>query len=67
MSDVCYLFVQKYDDSAFFLALEQLGSRGSAYSVPLDDHPESFKRRPASSLQPGQAVVVLFSFSYDIP
>jgi hypothetical protein len=60
------LFVQKYDNSTLFFALEQLGSCGSAYSIPLDDHPESFERRAASSLESSQAIVVLFTFGYDL-
>ena len=51
MPDECYLLVEKYDNSALLSTLEQLRSRSSTYSVPLDDHPESFKRSAASSLK----------------
>jgi hypothetical protein len=64
--DECYLLVEKYDNSALLSTLEQLGSRSSAYSISLNDHPEFFKRLAASSLQSSQAVVVLFAFSYDL-
>src|SRR5207249_5113760 len=64
--DVRYLLVLKYDDSTFLFALEYLGSRCSAYSVPLDDHPEFFKRLAASSLESSQAIVVLFALGYDL-
>jgi hypothetical protein len=64
MPDVGYLLVQKYDDSALLFTLEQLGSCSSAYSIPLDDHPEFFKRFAASPPQSGQAIVVFFAFSY---
>jgi hypothetical protein len=67
MPDVRHLLVQKYDDSAFFFTLEQLGSCSSAYSIPLDDHPEFFKRRAASPLQSSQAIVVFFALSYYVP
>jgi hypothetical protein len=67
VSDVRHLFVQKYYDSAFLFTLEQLGSCSSAYSIPLDDHPEFFKRLAASPLQPSQAIVVFFAFSYYVP
>ena len=64
MSDIRYLLVQKYDDSALLFALEQLGSCSGTYSVPLDDHPEFLKRLAASPLQPSQTVVVYLALSY---
>jgi hypothetical protein len=66
MPDVRDLLVQKYDDSALLFTLEQLGSRSSTYSVPLDDHPELFKRLAPSPREPSQAIVVLFALSYDL-
>ncbi len=67
MPDVRNLLVQKYDDSAFLFALEQLGSCGSAYSIPLDNHPEFLERLSASPLQSSQAIVVFFPLSYHVP
>ena len=67
MSNVCHLLIQKHDNSALLFTLEQLGSRSGAYSVSLDDHPESFKRIAASPLQSRQAVVVFLAFGYDVP
>ena len=66
MPDVRYLLVQKHDDSALLFSLEQLGSCGSTYSISLDDHSEFFKRLAASSLESGQAIVVLFTLRYDL-
>ena len=66
MPDECYLLVEKYDNSTLVSTLEQLGSRSSAYSIPLNDHPEFFKRSAASSLKSSQAIVVLFTLSYEL-
>ena len=66
MPDVSDLLVQKYDDSALLFTLEQLGSRGSAYSIPLDDHSEFFKRLAANSPESSQAIVVLFALGHDL-
>ena len=66
MPDIGYLLVQKHDDSTFLFPLEQLGSSSSAYSIPLDDHPEFFKRLAASPLQSSQAIVVLLALGYDL-
>src|SRR5216683_1802641 len=66
MPDVGYLLVQKYDDSTFLFPLKQLGSCSSAYSIPLDDHPEFFKRLAGSSLESSQTIVVLFALSNHI-
>jgi hypothetical protein len=65
--DVRYLLIQKYDDPAFLFALEQLGSCSSAYSIPLDDHLESFERLAASPLKSSKAIIVFFAFSYHVP
>ena len=67
MSDVGHLFIQKHDNSALLFALEQLGSRSGAYSVSLDDHPESFERIAASPMQSRQAVIVFFPLGYNVP
>lgn len=64
--DVRYLLVQKYDNSALFFTFEQLGSCSSTYSIPLDDHPEFFKRLAASPLQSSEAIIVLFAFGYNV-
>ena len=66
MSDVRYLFVQKYDYSALLFTFEQLGSRGGAYSIALDDHSEFLKGPAASPLKSSQTVVVFLAFSYYI-
>src|SRR6266481_6126828 len=66
MPDVRDLLVQKYDDSALLFTLEQLRSCSSAYSIPLDNHPEPFERLALGPREPRQAVVVLFALGYDL-
>jgi len=64
--DVRHLLVQKHDYSAFFFPLEELGSYSCTYSVPLDNHPELFKRLAPIPREPSQAIVVLFALGYDL-
>ena len=67
MSDVRHLLIEKHYNSALLSALEQLRSRSGAYSVTLDDHPESFKRIAAGPLQPRQTVIIFFALGYNVP
>lgn len=61
MSSVCDLFVEENDDRVIVQSFEELSPSSGTYPVPLQDHPEPFKRLSSMPNESGRTVIVRFT------